>query len=179
MNKLCYILTGCPCSGTHYIARSLTLNGFRTSHEAANLRSGESSDKEARADVSYLHVQWLDVVELPVVHVVRDPLKVFNSYLAYAVQERSDLSPNDCAKFLADSNEAVENHSTTIYRHRVEDPLQELLEVLGVPIQDEVKEAGHWSVHLNKGRCNFSWSDLGWMPAAARLKEQAERYGYL
>jgi len=87
MNKeknLKYIITGSGRSGTGYMAQLLTLNGIPCGHEEVfNLSShAVPGNNELSADSSWLSVPYLkDYKDLQVYHVVRNPVKVIESWM--------------------------------------------------------------------------------------------------
>jgi len=79
-----FVITGCPRSGTSFIARFLTSAGIQCNHEAYyGLPSSGFWCPEPQGEASWLAVPHLqkDIPKwkCPVIHLVRDPLKVINS----------------------------------------------------------------------------------------------------
>ena len=76
-----FVVTGTGRSGTVYMSRLLTSVGIACSHEAVFHPEGKPEWGRHRGDASWLAVPYLDVFDGYVLHVVRDPLAVVNSYV--------------------------------------------------------------------------------------------------
>jgi hypothetical protein len=83
--KLNYLFTGCPRTGTQYIAKLVTSAGILCSHECYFGMPGVfwCPDGEIRAESSWLAAPFLDKVgDAKIIHIIRNPIKVINSMMA-------------------------------------------------------------------------------------------------
>lgn len=190
--NLKYIITGCPCSGTGYIAKSLHELGLKAGHEIYDYKREENEwvprvgdswgipTDQVEIDVSYAHSHWLDVSTCPVIHLVRDPLKVINSFMAIQMRHPKRKTIDEMANELYRYNSLVEKCDRVFYLHHVEWPVMGLVDELQmgsrcIGIDSVVPK--NYNSH-NKGRCNFSWEDLSKHPWTHELREQYKTYGY-
>lgn len=75
------LVTGTGRSGTGFISKALTEAGLPCSHEGLFGPHGPVSGYEGRAESSWMAVPFLDLLEAPVVLVVREPTAVVQSLL--------------------------------------------------------------------------------------------------
>ncbi len=102
--SLDFVITGCPRSGTRYLARILTALGYDCDHEACfnPWRVVLAEDRPETCiwgDSSWMAVPFLETLppETVVIHLVRDPLRTINSILGTGQLDW----PNDYRSFLA------------------------------------------------------------------------------
>jgi hypothetical protein len=93
-----FIVTGCPRSGTRYMATLLEALGPRVGHEKVfGIREGLGTRdprwKKWEGDVSWLAVPFLPVEDTVVLHQVRHPLEFVRSVLGFGFlsDERAEL----------------------------------------------------------------------------------------
>lgn len=191
--NLKFLVTGCPCSGTGYVAKTLHERGVKVGHEAfeyvasedrwGQLRSEWHGTPAEEMEVEVNHylspkLRFFSDSGLKVVHLVRDPLKVLNSRLAFRLQQLRVASGDMLAERIWLENESVSLSPLTVCRHRVEDPIEELAEAMGVVLQPPAQETPEdYNAH-NQGRCSFTWEDFKGSYWCDAVKEQYRTYGY-
>jgi hypothetical protein len=204
-SNLKVIVTGAPCSGTMNTARALFKEGVNAWHETflyeietgtwfaapaeRTLKENGGTLKEVEVDVNYALAKALE--HLPktfpaaVVHLVRNPLQVLNSYLSICLRHTDFVSIDAVARDLWDLNDLVCRSPRLCFRHRVEEGVEVLLEKL--VSRTEVSRFEHSRTLVpeeaprnfhNQGRCNFSWEDLRNYEWPEKLREQYVEYGY-
>jgi len=114
---------------------------------------------------------------IKVIHLVRDPLKVLNSWFSKTLQFPELTSAGAVAKQLWGYNDAVSKSKRLIYRHRVEAPLELVIAEMDYKSLHKAEVSKDTNTH-NRGRCNFSWEDLRRHEWCERLREQYRTYGY-
>jgi hypothetical protein len=184
--NLKYIITGCPCSGTHYIARCLCEKGLKAGHEVWDMKPGEwGCNKPALLDVE-IDVNYgasANLINIPeginVIHLVRNPLKVLNSWLSVHLRHPEPISINMVAERIWHLNNNVENSVNLIYRHLLESPLDKLLKAMGYQAKAEGISIPTNYMASNQGRCNFNWhEDFDNHPWCMKVRDQYKSYGY-
>jgi hypothetical protein len=86
--SLDFVITGCPRSGTRYLARVLTALGYDCDHEACFnpwqvVLSADRPETRIWGDSSWMAVPFLEELpaETDVIHIVREPVRTMNSML--------------------------------------------------------------------------------------------------
>jgi hypothetical protein len=77
-----FVVVGTGRCGTTYVSEALTASGLACGHEQMFTPAGPRRSLRLAGDASWLAVPYLDDVDAPVYHVVREPLAVVNSFLA-------------------------------------------------------------------------------------------------
>jgi hypothetical protein len=91
-----FIVTGTGRSGTGYVTTILKTLGIRVQHEGVwNWRTPKDADwRDLEGEVGWPAAMHLENFDGPIVHVVRDPLKVINSRIVQGWY-RMDIAKND------------------------------------------------------------------------------------
>lgn len=177
------LVTGTGRCGTVFMARFLTLCGIPCGHESIfdlaprniiekRLRKeipptiSKISDskrwlknlEDIQADSSYMAVPHLDMIDVPLIHVVRDPLLVISSFVKdfnyFKRLEYNEFNLNyenwifeqiphlndikdpieRCCEFYCQWNSKIEQYNNKYYFKRIEDPIdKDLFDFLGIP----------------------------------------------
>jgi hypothetical protein len=141
--KLELVITGCPCSGTKYTAHLLQGNGYIALHESLDYKRQEAlwwspGTTYPEIEVSYTMNQWLDVhpcKALPVVWLIREPLKVISSWLAKGLHATGEWNPEHKIADMYHRNQRTKNHPHLALVHRVEEEIDPLLKVVASCVQ--------------------------------------------
>lgn len=154
-----YLITSTARSGTGYMAQALTSAGVPCGHEAifshGGLEEAQQSLKkhpELVAESSWLAMPYLGaplLKEAGIIHLVRHPVKTIESILRVKMFSESPYSrfifqrlpglalhtkpENMAAYYYLVWHHHIERHAHL--RHRVEDDVHELLDVLGIEYQ--------------------------------------------
>jgi len=74
-----YIITGCPKSGTKYMAELLTVGGIPCSHEYKYRLVGVPTPRKGKAESSWVAAPYVADTKAKVIHIVRNPLEVIST----------------------------------------------------------------------------------------------------
>jgi hypothetical protein len=151
-----YLIGGSPCGGTTFMSILLTKLGFPCSHEAVYAADGKlwmnpqggfwsnglhpvKQSDSIKADSSYTVGEWMDLEEvkhLPVIALVRHPIKTLNSLIAYEFSQLQVIDVNWVIKtMLGRWNKLIESPRLAMVC-RIEKDIPALCEMLGVKYQN-------------------------------------------
>lgn len=194
------LITGCGHSGTRYLAKLLTEAGFDAGHEKEFGIFGSSADKHD-IEVSWLGavMQPVDAVlaesdpALPVLHVIRDPIKVIDSFYtqgifrkvdAYAdyVRNHIDLDPDyPEADYWLKWNELAESIATRSFNLEGLDInafLDAVAGAVGEAPRTKAQRIAAHRVGVVGETPNKKHLGLSKYKNLSKLKAYAERFGY-
>gem|GEM_PF-2942398 len=77
-----FVVVGTGRCGTNFVASTLAGAGVPCGHEELFTTDGPRRAVPSRGDVSWLAAPYLDGLDVPTFHLVREPLAVINSFLA-------------------------------------------------------------------------------------------------
>jgi hypothetical protein len=231
MKQLQVIVTGTGRSGTVYFANLLTRVGIPCGHESlftpwgldeaiARLEGRHGVDvsaisrescgewcpnpQEVVADSSYMAAPWLDqdlLKEVPVIHVVRHPLKVINSFVVglnyfkdwvpadvwhhfmytHIPELRLDYTPLErAALYYVRWNQMIERKASNrpYLFCQLEHITEKLFDFLGVTCPDD-SVLGARNVNSRMvGKSRHRFEEIPEGPIRDELEMLAERYGY-
>jgi hypothetical protein len=135
VRNLKLIITGCPCSGTMYVAKLLRSHGYNARHESLDYKAQEGLWWTGEApmpeiEVSYTMNQWLDqfdIRDVPVIWLVREPTLVVNSWAAKGLIATGVADFPFKMGLLSEMNKRTANSNGLFDTHRIEDPDEHLL----------------------------------------------------
>lgn len=227
MIKLKYIATGTGRCGTLFVANFLTSAGIPCSHEAIFTPKGldfaklvieekenSSNSKISKksiltefsptvsAESSYMSAPFLSNFDSQIIHLVRNPMDVINSFLGF--NYFSDSCPSDdkdgikiktyeefiyshvpelkkemsqidraCLYWIC-WNELIENSMKVDYVHKIEDNTDDLSNFLNCKGTHSKIESAFWGK-----KPNFKFSDIENKNIKKRLFDLSKKYGYL
>jgi hypothetical protein len=197
--NLKFLITGCPCSGTTYVAALLRDLRFDARHEVLSYTDEKGwysvYGHNPEVEVSYRMSHWTDKLpaNTPTVILLRHPVKVFNSYLS-AMDNRRNLKKPDALEPVSIPSVIkllyLCNHLASLYRglvgvHKIEDGDMRLIELVGkhcarnVPDPVLTPNLSRKDVnHHNKGKFNFTADDIRGMPMGFEFLQFYTNAGY-
>ena len=193
------LIGGNPAGATRFVASYLTFCGYPTSHEAFYCADGKllrnpgtgkigarlfrpiTDNDQPLAECSYTVGEWMnhpDVIHLPVICILRNPLAVLNSLMRVAVAHSGLIDPNQIMKEILSRWERLLARCGEVSVFRVEFDLERLVRSCCAALELRCSKVIPAHVH-NEGRCNFRWEDFGGYPECERFREFAERFDYV
>jgi hypothetical protein len=199
-----FVVTGCPRSGTRYMATLLAALGIRIGHEKVfGIREGlgmrDVRWKKWEGDVSWLAVPFLPVDDAVVLHQVRHPLEFVRSVVGFGFlsDERADLPFPEVVRrnapevYAPDTevergatmwrlwNARAEPHAALTYRLEDLDValLLRLCELVELDVSEEqaTKALAAVPTTINQRARDES---VSWEQISPVVEEAAARYGY-
>ena len=197
-----FVIVGPGHSGTRYTAMLLQAAGIRCGHETWwTLTGTKPRSLRLQGDSSWVATFQLDTYTGKILHQVRDPLKVINSFVRYTPKppppgdgpRRSDFF-EETGDRLVDALQIVvtwvhKAEEIAEWDYRVEDIDTELLleicERIGHPVSRDVAVAALEAVstktnqHVSDTEGRLRWEEIPDMPLKSQAMAISERYGYL
>lgn len=204
------VVTGTGRCGTGYIAQVLTSAGCPCSHEGVFNRAGwekawelmqlriANPHWEHHAESSWLaapFIQRPELKDVTVVHLVRHPKDVMDSFLRLMVYTHPTYGPyyqwmaeklpklnaldrpeDRAAYWYIKLNQMIEPRADVF--HRVEDDPRELLEKLGIETTNTLFNNKKYNTRPGYGPSNVTLEDISEPILRMQLLQMTERYGY-
>lgn len=191
------IITGTPRTGTTYVYQLLRNLGIGAGHETVYTTVEPQPWALRRAEVSWMAVPHLDRFHGTVVHLVRDPLAVLNSFLGigffhqldahmawteYIRRQGIELDETDpvgsAQRFIIDWNRKIEPYAD--WRLRVEDlDVMELRRLLLAVNAYPPEQTLRWALEgVSKSTNSRTRADLSWEACTPEFRQFAKGYGY-
>lgn len=197
-----FVITGTGRCGTGYLANAMMYNRIRCGHEALFTPEGRSPNPFLRGDSSWMAAPHLEHFSGYVLHVVRHPLDVINSFVGIDF-----FGPTDHGVY----REFAEKHAPEVFEY--ESPVERAMawylvwnrriepwshkrvrveDVTGDDLFDIVRYAGAhhapWEIAQNlahvpkdvnhRRRADITWAELPNDDLKAELEQMAKEYGY-
>ena len=198
-----FVITGTGRCGTSYMSTVMQACRIITGHEQKYTADGYKPNPFIRGDASWLAVPYLDRFTGYVLHLVRHPLDVINSYTGIGFFDDGDQH-GGWSEFSRTHAPDVWEHDTPVERamawyvtwnRRIEEYAHKRLQVeqvTGEELVDLVRYAGAhhapWEIqkyvdqvptHTNsRERAELTWEDLPAGELKAELEQMAKDYGY-
>lgn len=168
------IITGCPCSGTKYVCELLRDHSLDARHESLDYKKEEGvwwkpgGGDDPVIEVSYVMNHWLEfdpIKNVPVILLVRHPVKVINSWLAKGLAHDGTANAEEKMERCIGFNERTLAAPGLTYVHKIDvEPDSLLLKrvelVTGLKAEVPFSMISKETNAHNQGRLNLSYEDL-------------------
>lgn len=189
MRDLKCVITGWPCSGTLYVSRVLRqCYGIEATHEgwlfnkSFDMWERHFAGVDTEVDVNHALYQWLDkkpMTEIPVILLMRHPLRVLASWLSKAFRMGQKLDPSDKIAAMISIYNAVSQCDRVVATHRIEDPIEDLIAALPVePRFTRPVDVPKDTNAKNRGLLRLNWPDIENHCGSAMLYAIARKHDY-